>query len=75
MKLTQAPDQQWLFVKEIQTQKEVTSRLQEMGVVLGAEILVQQRSLWNGPLVLQVGASFLAIRLRDAQQISVEAKS
>ena len=71
MNLTQAPQGQKLSILGIQTINEVTLRLQEMGVVRGAEVFVQQHSLFNGPLILRVGPSFLAIRYHDAIKIEV----
>lgn len=47
-------------------------RLQDFGVVVGAEVKVKSAAAFGGPLLLDVNSQLVAIRKSDAKKIGVK---
>lgn len=52
---------------------EIVERMREMGLRPGLEVGLLQRSPLRGPLVLAVSNTVMALRLEEAECVSVEA--
>lgn len=61
-----------LMIQHIEGPESTLRRLQELGILLQTQVTVVRKSPFSGPLILQVGTAFIALRSEDARGISVE---
>lgn len=53
----------------------VCDRLSEMGFTPNEEIEIQHQLMWNGPLIVSVRSSRVALRISEAQCIHIQMPS
>ncbi len=71
-KLSHFPQGKKGSVRSIKADAELKRRLIEMGFFEGSEVLVKSRMPFGGPIVVEVGATTLALRKVEADFILVE---
>jgi ferrous iron transport protein A len=65
--LVQAPHFETLTIADVIGEPGLTRRLREMGFHTGCEVRVIGRAPFNGPFVIQLHDSVLALRLAEAE--------
>ncbi|MBX3022203.1 MAG: ferrous iron transport protein A [Bdellovibrionales bacterium] len=65
--LTQAPFEETLIIASVSGDPLLTRRLREMGFHHGCEVRILGRAPFNGPFVVQLHDSVLALRLAEAE--------
>lgn len=73
--LIQADKGQKVKVVAIQGNAIVCDRLFEIGFLPDEEIIVQQKLLWNGPMIVEVRGSQVALRKSEAECITIQMPS
>ncbi|HNS98934.1 MAG TPA: FeoA family protein [Polyangiaceae bacterium] len=71
MTLDQMQDGLPFVIDTLHSQGELRRRLVDMGFIAGAEGTVLRRAPLGGPIELRIGRSRLALRLTEAQLVSV----
>ncbi len=70
--LTTAPFFETLIIAGVAGEPGLTRRLREMGFHTGCEVRVLGRAPFNGPFVVQLHDSVLALRLAEAECLSIQ---
>lgn len=70
--LTNAPFFETLIIAGVTGEAGLTRRLREMGFHTGCEVRVLGRAPFNGPFVVQLHDSVLALRLAEAECLSIK---
>ena len=70
--LLQAATGKQLKLLSIEGDSTVCDRLFEIGFSLNEEIIVQQQLLWNGPMIVAVRGTQVALRESEAQCIKIQ---
>lgn len=69
--LTSAPFFETLIIADVTGEAGLTRRLREMGFHTGCEVRVLGRAPFNGPFVVQLHDSVLALRLAEAECLMI----
>lgn len=76
MRLSEAPSHSdWYEVLRLEGEAALAERLTEMGLVPGARVFVRGRLPLGGPVVIQLGNGFLALRENEAHCLCLMARS
>jgi Fe2+ transport system protein FeoA len=75
MKLGQAAKGIKHKILQIAGDSVITDRLFEMGFAPDQEVEILQQLLWNGPLIVSVRGSQVALRFSEAQCINIQTQS
>lgn len=70
--LIQAPYQEALIIADVTGEPGLTRRLREMGFHSGCEIRILGRAPFNGPFVVQLHDSVLALRSAEAECLRIK---
>lgn len=70
--LTNAPFLETLIIAGVNGEAGLTRRLREMGFHTGCEVRILGRAPFNGPFVVQLHDSVLALRLAEAECLSIK---
>ena len=70
--LTQAPFLETLTIANVTGEPGLTRRLREMGFHSGCEVRILGRAPFQGPFVVQLHDSVLALRLVEAQCLLIK---
>jgi ferrous iron transport protein A len=70
--LTNAPFFETLIIAGVTGEAVLTRRLREMGFHTGCEVRILGRAPFNGPFVVQLHDSVLALRLAEAECLSIK---
>lgn len=65
--LSQAPFEKTLTIADVVSDPGLSRRLREMGFHQGCEVRILGRAPFNGPFVVQLHDSVLALRLAEAE--------
>ena len=71
MNLSQAKFLTTLEIVNLTSVEEQKERLQELGILVGTQVQLVRKSPFAGPLIIQVGTAFVALRKDDADAIEV----
>ena len=71
MNLSQAKFLTMLEIVNLASGEEQKERLQELGILVGTQVQLVRKSPFTGPLIIQVGTAFVALRKDDADAIEV----
>lgn len=72
MKLSQIEIGQTVKVKSIQTSKQTTERLNNIGLTNGVSVMLVRKAPFGDPIQIKLRNFYLAIRICDADKIMVE---
>lgn len=70
--LTQAPFQETLTIANVIGEPGLSRRLREMGFHQGCTVRILGRAPFNGPFVVQLHDSVLALRLAEAECLLIK---
>ena len=70
--LTSAPFLQTLTIANVTGDSGLTRRLREMGFHTGCEVMILGRAPFNGPYVVQLHDSVLALRWAEAECLHIK---
>ena len=70
--LTNAPFLETLIIAGVNGEAGLTRRLREMGFHTGCEVRILGRAPFNGPFVVQLHDSVLALRAAEAECLSIK---
>lgn len=70
--LTNAPFLQTLTIADVVGESGLTRRLREMGFHTGCEVRILGRAPFNGPYVVQLHDSVLALRMAEAECLLIK---
>jgi ferrous iron transport protein A len=70
--LINAPFFETLIIASVEGEAGLTRRLREMGFHTGCEVRVLGRAPFNGPFVVQLHDSVLALRAAEAECLSIK---
>ena len=72
MKLSRLKSGEKAVVKEIMLNNSLKTRLGDMGMIKGIEIVLIRTAPFGDPIEVQVGNTFIALRINDAENVIVE---
>lgn len=70
--LTSAPFLETLVIRDVAGEASLTRRLREMGFHTGCEVRILGRAPFNGPFVVQLHDSVLALRHAEAECLLIK---
>lgn len=59
------------IIKKLNGPKEVTSRLRELGFIVGAEVTCLQKMPFDGPKIFQVSSITVALRSQESECLEI----
>jgi Fe2+ transport system protein FeoA len=71
MKLTEAPTQSEVLIRDLVGDEDYIARLRELGFTRGERIVLRGRTPFGDPLMVEIRGSIVALRKREAECIQI----